>query len=173
MNETTAYIGLGANLGDRAGAIAAAVERLRATPGVRVVAVSDLIETEPVGGPPGQGRYLNAAAGLACAIGPKKLLRTLQRIEAEGGRERASEPRWGPRRIDLDLLLFGERVIDGPSLTVPHPRLHERRFVLEPLCRIAPKARDPRRGESVESLLSALDRVMPDGIPHVGDVFIR
>jgi 2-amino-4-hydroxy-6-hydroxymethyldihydropteridine diphosphokinase len=144
---TRAYVGLGANLGDREGTIRAAVAAL---PGV--LAVSSLRETEPVG-VTDQPRFLNGVAALETELSARDLLDTLLAVERRLGRERRE--RWGPRTIDLDLLLFGEEAIDEPGLTVPHPRLHERRFALEPLAEIAPDALIPGRGR-VANLLAEL-----------------
>jgi 2-amino-4-hydroxy-6-hydroxymethyldihydropteridine diphosphokinase len=135
---TRAYVGLGANLGDREATIRAALEAL---PGV--VAVSSLRETDPVG-VTDQPQYLNGVAALETGLSPRELLDALLAVERELGRERRE--RWGPRTIDLDLLLYGEETIDEPGLTVPHPRLHERRFALEPLSELAPDALIPGRG---------------------------
>jgi 2-amino-4-hydroxy-6-hydroxymethyldihydropteridine diphosphokinase len=146
-----AYIGLGSNLGDRRRNLERALEQLERVPGVEVLAVSRFIETEPVG-PAGQGRYLNAAAALRTALPPGALLEAMQAIESAGGRDRAAEQRHGPRTIDLDLLLYGQEIIDGPPVTVPHPRMHERPFVLEPLAEIAANALHPAMGVTIESL---------------------
>jgi 2-amino-4-hydroxy-6-hydroxymethyldihydropteridine diphosphokinase len=128
---TRAYVGLGANLGDRSAMLRAALEQLDAEPGVRVVAVSTVRETEPVGYLD-QPQFLNAAAAIDTDLPPRELLDRLLGIERRLGRTREG-PRFGPRTIDLDLLLYGEERVDEPGLAVPHPRLHERLFVLEPL----------------------------------------
>jgi 2-amino-4-hydroxy-6-hydroxymethyldihydropteridine diphosphokinase len=127
-----AYIGLGTNLGDRELNLRRALERLEELGPVRA---SSFRETDPVG-VTDQPKFLNAAAELATELPPAELLERLLEIERELGRDRATERRWGPRVIDLDLLLFGEEAIDEPGLTVPHPRLADRRFVLEPLCEL-------------------------------------
>jgi 2-amino-4-hydroxy-6-hydroxymethyldihydropteridine diphosphokinase len=151
-----AYLGLGSNLGDRRARIDAALAALRAHPAVRAVVASDLIETDPVGGPPGQGRYLNAAARIETDLAPRDLLALLKRIEHDLGRA-AGGPRWGPRPIDLDLLLYDDLCLQTGDLTVPHPRFRERRFVLKPLAQVAPDARDPVTGLTVRQLLARLD----------------
>jgi len=148
--EVVAYVGLGSNLGDRAAHVARALEALRATPGVEVGAVSPLLETEPVGGPP-QGPYLNGAVELFVTLSARELLARLLAIEAAAGRVRGLE-RNAPRCLDLDLLFYGDARIDEPGLVVPHPRLHQRQFVLEPLCRIAPDFVHPVLRRSVASL---------------------
>lgn len=147
-----AYVGLGSNLGDREGTIGRAVALLAEAEGVSVAARSSLRETEPWG-PIEQPRYLNGVVALDTTLGPRELLDALLDVERRLGRVRAE--RWGPRTIDLDLLLYGERVLDEDGLTVPHPRLHERRFVLEPLAELAPDAVVPGRGTAME-LLAAL-----------------
>ncbi len=156
----TAAIGLGSNLGDRSRHLAAAIEALHRADGVRVVSSSEPIETPPLG-PPGQQPYLNSACILRTSRSPRALLRLLRRIEASRGRDRVNAQRWGPRTLDLDLLLYDERVIDEPGLTIPHPRLHERAFVLEPLAAIAPDMHLPTLGMTVSAathlLLSAPD----------------
>jgi 2-amino-4-hydroxy-6-hydroxymethyldihydropteridine diphosphokinase len=147
---TRAYVGLGANLGDREATLRAAVDALAAEDGIEVVAVSTLRETEPVGVGE-QPRFLNGAAELETALTARELLHFLLAVEQRFGRVRVPGEH-GPRTLDLDLLLYGEEAIDEPGLTVPHPRLHERRFVLEPLAELAPGLVVPGRGD-VESLL--------------------
>jgi 2-amino-4-hydroxy-6-hydroxymethyldihydropteridine diphosphokinase len=146
---TRAYVALGANLGDRAAALARAVEALRATEGVRVAAVSRAWETAPVGPP--QPAYLNAAVALDTELGALDLLARLHEIERDAGRTRGAE-RNLPRTLDLDLLLFGGLAIDAPELVVPHPRMHERAFVLEPLAEIAAQEVHPVLGETIAAL---------------------
>ena len=150
---TSAYVGLGANLGDREGTIRRAVELLGAVPGIDVAAVSSLRETDPVGFLD-QPRFLNGAARVETTLDAGALLEELLTIERQLGRERLE--RFGPRTIDLDLLLFGAATIDEPGLTVPHPRLHERRFALEPLAELTPELELPGLGRVVE-LLARLD----------------
>jgi 2-amino-4-hydroxy-6-hydroxymethyldihydropteridine diphosphokinase len=152
--EHLAYIGLGSNLGDRRRTIEEAVGALQADPGISDVRISRLLETQPVGGPPGQGEYLNAAARLVTDYTAWNLLALMQRIESRLGRTR--EERWGPRTIDLDLLLFDDEVLDAPGLQVPHPRMHERRFVLAPLAEIAEGVIHPVLEVSIADLLDAL-----------------
>ncbi len=149
--QHTAYIGLGSNLGDRAATLARAVEMLRQSPGVESVEVSSLYETAPMGGPSMQGLYLNAAAAVRTSLAPEPLLDLLLSLEVSLGRERRE--RWGPRTIDLDLLLYDERVIQTERLTLPHPRMHDRRFVLEPLAELAPGAVHPVLRRTVTELL--------------------
>ena len=150
---TRAYVGLGANLGDRERTLREAVSALSAEDGIEVVAVSALRETEPVGVGE-QPLYLNGAAELETALAARELLGRLLAVEQRFGRVRVPGEH-GPRTLDLDLLLYGDDVIEEDGLTVPHPRLHERRFVLEPLAELAPGLVVPGRGD-VESLLSGL-----------------
>jgi len=151
-----ACLGLGSNLGDRRARIDAALAALRADPAVRSVVASDPVETDPVGGPPGQGRFLNAAARIETDLAPHDLLAVLKRIERDLGRAEGG-PRWGPRTIDLDLLLYDDLRLETADLVVPHPRFRERRFVLEPLAEVAPDAVDPVTGLTVRALLARLD----------------
>jgi 2-amino-4-hydroxy-6-hydroxymethyldihydropteridine diphosphokinase len=142
-----AYVGLGANLGNREGSIRRAADLLG------VVRLSTIRETEPWGYVD-QPAFLNAVAELETELAPRALLDRLLEVERELGRTREG-PRWGPRTIDLDLLLYGDLRLDEPGLTVPHPRLHERLFVLEPLAELAPDAAVPGHGR-VRSLLAEI-----------------
>ena len=129
-----AFVGLGSNLGDRRALLAGAVAGLRR--GGDVIAVSPLYETEPVGGPEGQGPYLNLVVELATTDSPRRLLERCQELEEAAGRVRRE--RWGPRTLDADVLFVEGEAVDEADLTVPHPRLWERRFVLAPLADLAP-----------------------------------
>jgi 2-amino-4-hydroxy-6-hydroxymethyldihydropteridine diphosphokinase len=139
-----AYVGLGTNIGDRAAIFRAALEQLGAEPGVEVVAVSSIRETEPIG-ITDQPRFLNGAVAVETELSARELLDRLLGIERRLGRTREG-PRFGPRTIDLDLLLFGDARIDEPGLEVPHPRLHERLFALEPLNELDPDLVVPGHG---------------------------
>ena len=150
---TRAYVGLGANLGDRERTLREAVDALGAGEGIEVVAVSTLRETEPVGVGQ-QPRFLNGAAALDTTLESRELLDRLLDVEQRFGRVRVPGEH-GPRTLDLDLLLYGDDQIDEPGLTVPHPRLRERRFVLEPLAELAPGLVIPGLGR-VESLLTGV-----------------
>ena len=140
-------IGLGANLGDPVEALRAAVDAIDALPTTTVLVVSDVFRTDPVGGPPDQPEYANAAALIETSLAPRALLRELQRIEAEAGRQRLVHQ--GPRTLDLDILWWQGRVIHEPDLQVPHPRLFERRFALEPLLDVLP---EPQFAEAASAL---------------------
>ena len=158
-----AFIGLGANLGDRLGQLGRAVELLAREPGFSVRAVSSVYDTAPVGPP--QPRYLNAVLRVTAFTGARATLKTLHAIEETLGRVRRQK--WGPREIDLDLLLFGEQVHEGP-IAVPHPRLHERAFVLLPLCELCPEVRHPVLGRTALSLLQALSDEERAGVRKLG-----
>ncbi|MGH2659104.1 MAG: 2-amino-4-hydroxy-6-hydroxymethyldihydropteridine diphosphokinase [Actinomycetota bacterium] len=127
---TTAYLGLGSNLGDRLANLQRAVELLAAQPGLKVVRSSRVYETDPVGGPP-QPDYLNAVVEVETSVSPRELLNVCMEVERGFGRVR--DERWGPRTIDIDVLTYDEEEVDDPDLTVPHPRMHQRGFVLVPL----------------------------------------
>lgn len=148
--RVTAYVGLGANLGDREATLRRAVELLDAEPTISVVAVSTLRETEPVG-VVDQPRFLNGVAAVETELQPAELVRVLLAVERRLGRTREG-PRWGPRTVDLDLLVHGDAVVDEPGVMVPHPRLHERRFALEPLFELAPELVIPNVGPVREAL---------------------
>jgi len=155
----TCLIGLGSNLGDRRRALDQAVERLTRQPPVRLTARSRWHETAPVGGPPGQGPFLNGAVVLETSLEPETLLAVLAGVEADSGRRRAE--RWGPRPLDLDLLLYGELVWESPSLTIPHPRMAWRRFVLEPAAEVAADMVHPTTGWPIARLLEHLNTAVP------------
>ena len=157
-----AYVGLGANLGEREETIRRALELLAETAGVAVTRVSALRETEPWGRV-AQPRFLNGVAELETTLDPETLVGVLLDVERRLGRVRDGA-RWGPRAIDLDLLLHGVTELDVPGLTLPHPRLHERLFVLEPLAELAPDAIVPGRGR-VEGLLRAVRGEHGDTLP--------
>jgi|SRR5690606_12327983 len=151
-----ACIGLGANLGDAAAAVRAAFPALAALPGTRLLACSRLYRT-PAWGRTDQPDFINAAAVLETTLAPQALLQGLLGIEREAGRRRDGDAgRWGPRVLDLDLLLYGAHVLDEPGLQVPHPYLHQRAFVLAPLAEIAPQAVIPGHG-SVAAVLETVD----------------
>jgi 2-amino-4-hydroxy-6-hydroxymethyldihydropteridine diphosphokinase len=152
---TRAFVGLGSNLGERESTLKAAIGRLRTIPNVDVRAVSSLRDTAPVGYVD-QPRFLNGVVELETSLSARALLGVLLELERALGRDRSAGPPMGPRTLDLDLLLYGDATIDEPLLTVPHPRLHERRFVLEPLAELDPGLEVPGQG-SVEALLSKLD----------------
>ena len=150
---TLAYVGLGANLGAREETLRHAVDRLGAAEGVDVLAVSSLRETEPVG-VVDQPPFLNGAVQLETSLPPRELLDLLLAIERSLGRVHGA--RWGPRLVDLDLLLYGSEIVDEPGLRIPHPRLHERRFALEPLAELDPGL-EIAGCASVSALLAELD----------------
>jgi 2-amino-4-hydroxy-6-hydroxymethyldihydropteridine diphosphokinase len=150
-----AFVGLGSNLGDRETTLRAAVGRLGSLPETEVRSVSAFRDTEPVGYVH-QPRFLNGAVELETALGPRELLGALLDLERDFGRDRSSSPPQGPRTLDLDLLLYGDEAIDEPGLEVPHPRLHERAFVLEPLAELDAALEVPGRGP-VQALLAKLE----------------
>jgi 2-amino-4-hydroxy-6-hydroxymethyldihydropteridine diphosphokinase len=150
-----AFVGLGSNLGEREVTLRAAVKRLRGLPGVEVKRVSSFRDTNPVG-VLDQPRFLNGAVELETDLTARALLGALLELERAFGRDRSAGPPHGPRTLDLDLLLYGDATIDEPLLEVPHPRLHERRFVLEPLAELDPGLEVPGQG-SIQALLARLD----------------
>jgi 2-amino-4-hydroxy-6-hydroxymethyldihydropteridine diphosphokinase len=160
----TACLGLGSNLGDPPGNVREAIERLRRAPGVLSVAASSLYATDPVG-VTGQPKFVNACARVTTDLPPDNLLAALLSIERAMGRVRGE--RWGPRVIDLDLLLYGDRVIDRAGLIVPHPEMHRRAFVLLPLAEIAPDAVHPVLGRTIAVLAAELGD--PAGVERLGE----
>ena len=147
-------MGLGSNLGDRDATIRGALAELAAADGVDVVSVSTLIDTAPVGYT-AQPRFLNGVALFETRLGPRELLDLLLEVEARFGRDRVGSPPQGPRTLDLDLLLFGDAELDEPGLRIPHPRLHERAFVLGPLAELEPGLEVPGKGP-IQALLAGL-----------------
>ncbi len=158
------FVALGSNLGDRDAKLRLAVEQLAALPEVTVAALSPVYETRPIGPP--QGPYLNAVAELRTSVPPRPLLDALLGIEGRAGRTRDAETpgSWGPRTLDLDLLLYADQRVKEPGLEVPHPRLHQRAFVLVPLCVLAPELRHPRLGVSIRCLAARLHETDREGV---------
>src|SRR4051794_12274214 len=152
---TRAYVGLGSNLGDREGTLRAAIGRMRSLPETEVLKRSTLRNTDPLG-KVDQPRFLNGAVELETGLTARALLGALLELERAFGRDRSAGPLHGPRTLDLDLLLYGDETIEEPLLDVPHPRLHERRFVLEPLVELDPDLEVPGQGP-VQALLAKLD----------------
>jgi 2-amino-4-hydroxy-6-hydroxymethyldihydropteridine diphosphokinase len=152
--STNVYVGLGSNEGDREAHLVAALQALSRIDAVAVLRCSSLFDSAPVG--PSQPRFLNAVVALECCLPPTRLLTILQRIEEDLGRRRDGT-RWGPRPIDLDILVWDGEVVAEPSLQVPHLELHKRRFALEPLVELAPGLEHPVLGVTVQQLLSQLD----------------
>lgn len=157
---TIGYVGLGSNLGPRRENIESALREIALAPGVRLRRMSPLYETDPVGGPP-QGSFLNGVAEVEAEMAAAELLLLLQGIEERLGRRRTT--RWGPRVIDLDLLLYGDEVSPGPGLVLPHPRMKEREFVLLPLADLNRELPVPPTGRSIGELLDALQGERGDG----------
>lgn len=153
--STQAYIAIGSNLGDREATIESAIRAIRAMGMVTLLARSTIIETQPVG-PGTQGAYLNGVLLVQTTRSARDLLTHLLEIERQHGRDRDREVRWGARTLDLDLLVFGDEMHDEPGLCVPHPRLHERSFVLIPLCEIAPDLLIPGQRRTPQAMLGAL-----------------
>lgn len=154
---TTAWIGIGSNVGDRVAFCRRAVTELETAPGIAVEAASSVYETTPVGGPP-QRSFMNLVVRIETNLSPRALLETCQKIERDLGREE-SDIRWGPRVVDLDVLLFGDEKVSEPDLEIPHPRIRERRFVLAPLLEVEPGAADPWGVAYSDSLPESLGEV--------------
>lgn len=158
MSANVAYLALGSNLGDRAAHIQSAIEHLRRINGVEVQADSSMIETAPVG-LPNQGPYLNAAVKVMTTLPPRQLLQACLHIEQAHGRDRRQQQRWGPRTLDIDVLLYGDAIIDDPGpprLRIPHPHMTEREFVLRPLAQIAADVVHPIARLTIGELLRRL-----------------
>jgi 2-amino-4-hydroxy-6-hydroxymethyldihydropteridine diphosphokinase len=162
QKQVTAYIALGSNLGDRRDYLDRALQALQEHPNIEVTQVSSYQETAPVGGPAGQPDFLNAAAELKTDLSPRELLSVLLQVEQALGRVRRE--RHGPRTIDLDLLLYEDQVIQESGLTVPHPAMHERGFVLKPLAEIAPRVVHPLLDATIQDLLESLGPEAPQGL---------
>jgi 2-amino-4-hydroxy-6-hydroxymethyldihydropteridine diphosphokinase len=154
-SAVTVYLALGANLGEREENIRSALAALDASEGVEVVRVSSFLENAAVGGPAGSPAYLNAAAEIMTTLGSHALLHRTLQIERDLGRVRVNK--WEPRTIDIDILLFGDQIISSQELVVPHPLMHERRFVLQPLAEIAPEAVHPVLQMTIGGLLENLE----------------
>lgn len=153
---TTAFVALGSNLGKRQTALRAAIDRIGRMPGTRVIAVADFLENPAVDAPPDSPAFLNSVMQILTSASAEELLAQLLEIERELGRDRDSQPANAPRTIDLDLLLFGDLILNSRSLIVPHPRMHVRRFVLQPLVQIAPDVVHPISGKTARELLAEL-----------------
>jgi 2-amino-4-hydroxy-6-hydroxymethyldihydropteridine diphosphokinase len=149
-NVPTAYISLGSNLGDRLGFLKEALQRLKRSKGISISKRSSVYETQPVG-PQDQGWFLNLVIEMKTTLDPASLLDHLLAIEDQMGRKR--DARWGPRSIDLDVLLYDDRIVNTNRLIIPHPRLHQRRFALVPLSEIAPQVRHPTLKKTIRELL--------------------
>lgn len=157
------YLGLGTNLGDRLENLNRALHLLTDHDDVGILAVASVYETSPVGGPPGQSDYFNTAVKIASTMDAPSLLAHILDVERSMGRIRSVVN--GPRNIDVDLLIMGNDIFDTPTLSLPHPRLHQRRFVLAPLAEIAPNLRHPMEGSTMQELL--------DQLPQDGNVVRR
>jgi 2-amino-4-hydroxy-6-hydroxymethyldihydropteridine diphosphokinase len=153
--DTSAYLAIGSNLGDRARYCFSAIQQISALDYVRILRIAPLIETAPVGGPIGAPPFLNGALQIETSLGAHGLWQQILAIESRLGRERREK--WGPRTIDIDLLLFGDKIVSSDDLMVPHPMMHQRRFVLEPLATIAPDAVHPTLQMTVQGLLDHLE----------------
>jgi 2-amino-4-hydroxy-6-hydroxymethyldihydropteridine diphosphokinase len=155
LTMTTAYIALGSNLGQRHSALQAALAQIEEIPGTRILAVASFRETAPVDCAPDTPYFVNSVASIETSLDAAELLESLVRIERDLGRQRSSRLHES-RTIDLDLLLCGDAVLSAPGLIVPHPRMHLRRFVLEPLTEIAPEVRHPVSGKTARQMLADL-----------------
>ena len=150
-SQTTAYLGLGSNLGEREANLASAVEAIGRVAGTQVLRQSSVYESKPMG-KTDQPDFLNMVVEITTKLEPHALMRHLEHIQESLGRERDKEERWGPRTIDIDLLIFGDRTLRTPSLQVPHTRMWDRHFVLRPLAELAPDLKSPE-GVAIARLL--------------------
>ena len=165
--KVTAYLGLGSNLDDRVALLRGARQALQKNPAVTVMASSPLYETAAVGGPDGQPPYLNAVLKIETVLGPEKLLQSCQQIEKEFGRQR--NEKWGPRTLDIDILLYTSILRMDPDLILPHPRMHERAFVLCPLVDLNPEIIHPVVYKTVSELLFNLDAT--EGVQRIAELW--
>ena len=154
QNKSRAFLGFGGNIGDSIGYFRHARQQLAADPHISVTGASPLYRTAAIGGPADQPDYLNAVVDITTSLTPHQLLQFCQQIENNAGRTR--EIHWGPRTLDIDLLLFDDLVIDDPVLSLPHPRLHERHFVLQPLNDLAPQLHHPLLAKTMANILADL-----------------
>ncbi len=166
---TTAYIAFGSNLGNRHATLAGAYRALASHPKIRPLRRSKLYETAPVGGPGGQGRFLNTVLEVETTLTPHELLAECLAVEQQFRRER--KVRWDARTLDLDILLFGDQIVDTPDLEVPHPRMHQRRFVLVPLADVAAEVTHPVLDASIATLLVRV-AVEPGDVYPVADDWV-
>jgi len=157
MGRVKVYIAMGSNVGERAQTLRKALDMMRQSGEITLRRVSTFIETEPVGGPEYQENYLNAVVEVETTLSPENLLSLLGGIEKTLGRDRKKEQRWGPRTCDLDILLYGDEIITTPNLTIPHPRMCERMFVLQPLAEIAPTLQHPESFKTASEMLIELE----------------
>ena len=148
---------MGSNVGQRAQTLRKALDMMRQSGDITLRRVSSFIETKPVGGPEYQEDYLNAAVETETNLSPEDLLASLHAIETALGRDRTKQQRWGPRTCDLDILLYGHEIINTPNLTIPHPRMCERMFVLQPLAEIAPTLQHPESFKTTSEMLTELE----------------
>ena len=158
MGKVIAHIALGANLGEKGDTLLRALDMLNRREGVAVRRISQFIQTAAIGGDDDQPVYINAAAELETTLSPDDLLTMLLEVESVFGRDRTRQKRWAPRTCDLDLLLVGDIIMKTEALTLPHPRLHERSFVLQPLAQIAPQAMHPVLKKTIAELLAELEK---------------
>ena len=157
MGRVKVYIAMGSNVGQRAQTLRKALDMMRQSGDITLRRVSSFIETKPVGGPEYQEDYLNAAVEIETTLPPKDLLASLHAIETALGRDRNKQQRWAPRTCDLDILLYGHEIINTPNLTIPHPRMCERMFVLQPLAEIAPTLQHPESFKTTSEMLTELE----------------